>query len=115
MKALKLLPLAFGVALILTFPRASLAGQDDTCRVIGQLFGMDSGGHEFLLQSDAGDVTNVHFEDSTVFIQVSAKGQVMPAPTRLDPAQVNVGDRLFLQSSDDKDPINKVLVSRRPD
>jgi hypothetical protein len=113
MKAIKLLPIAFGVVLILTFLRASLAGQDDSCRAIGQLFGMDLGGHEFLLESDAGDVTSVHFEDSTTFTQAPAAGR--PQPAQLDPVQVNVGDRLCLQSSDDKEPIKTVLVTRRQD
>jgi hypothetical protein len=57
--------LAFNVLLILTFPRVSLADQNESCRATGQLFGMDLGGHELLLESDAGDVSNVHFEDST--------------------------------------------------
>jgi hypothetical protein len=115
MKAIKLLPVAFGVVLILAFPRASLAGQDDSCRATGQLFGMDLGGHEFLLKSDAGEVSTVHFEDSTTFTQVPASGQASPGSIRLDPVQVNVGDRLCVQSSDDKGPIKKVLVIRRPD
>jgi hypothetical protein len=113
MKAIKLLPVAFGVVLILTFPRASLADQDDSCRATGQLFGMDLGGHEFLLESDAGDVSNIHFEDSTVFTQVPPSGPALAVPIRLDPVQVNVGDRLCVQSSGDKQPIYRVLVTRR--
>jgi hypothetical protein len=115
MKAVRLFPIAFTVVLILVFPRASLAGQDGSCRAIGQLFGMDLGGHEFLLESDAGDMTNVHFQDSTLFTEMPASGQALPVPIRLDPVQVNVGDRLCLQSSGDKEPIKRVLVIRRPD
>jgi hypothetical protein len=50
---------------------------------------MDFGGHELLLESDAGDVSNVHFEDSTAFTQVPASGQALPVPIRLDGGNIN--------------------------
>lgn len=106
--------LGYATAMVLTFFQAGLAGQDQTCRTTGQLFGMDSIGHSFLLKSDSGDVTSVHFADSTVFLQVPAGKPAMPA-VAIDPNQMNAGDRLCIQSQGDNQPISKALVTRRQD
>jgi len=115
MKTYKLLTLAFSVVLVLTFPRPGIAGQNESCSKVGQLQVMDLASHVFMLKSDGGDLTNVRFENSTQFLQVPAGKQASPASLRLDPIQVNAGDRVCIPSSDDKEPIKQALVTRRTD
>ncbi len=106
--------------LIIVLSGTPLVAQDQSCRVIGALFGMDLRGRVLLLMSDARDLVSIRFQEATPFLQVPAGGKTQPAPFRIDPAQVNVGDRVCVQLPDslpldDHQPIQRALVTRRTD
>ena len=108
MKYFAFLTPIFIAVLVLGPTECAFAENRESCRSVGQLYGMDLANRTFLLKSDAGDISNIRFDGSTIFVQT-------PSLLRLDPTQVNVGDRLCIQASDETEPIKRATVTRRVD
>ena len=104
---------ALDFVLLLAALCAPAAGQ--SCQVNGQIFGIDTVEHTLIIKTDSGEMVNVTYDRSTVFLHV-AKGPSHPegAPP-IQPDQLNVGDRLCVQLSSDKRTATSVMATLRGD
>jgi hypothetical protein len=80
------------------------------CRIAGQVFFADAVDHTVSIKTDAGDLVNFSYDDTTNFLIAGSRSQHDATANRMQPENLNNGDRLCVGMSE---PLVVTVTPRR--
>jgi hypothetical protein len=87
-----------------------------SCRIFGQVFGVDPLGGDMLVKNPSGDIGGLRFDDTTIFTRASLNARPA-APARISVGEVNSGDLICAQATEEPESVvmaaSHVLVASR--
>jgi hypothetical protein len=87
-----------------------------SCRIFGQVFGIDPLGGDMLVKNPSGDIGGLQFDRKTIFERASLNPGAAP-PARITAAEVNDGDVICAAAAEERESVmmagSEVLVASR--
>ena len=80
------------------------------CGIAGQVFFADAVGHAITIKTDSGELVNFSYDSATKFLTGGSESQSNVTAARVQPEELNIGDRLCVGTSE---PLVVTVTPRR--